>query len=123
MVSWFVDKGKVDDILGGKLVDEEDVEVRPESLPDAAIDENVDIFLIRRFFSSDAWLVVLEAVKIKKSKSIYVCKICFHDLHDKPSVACDHCLSWYHIQCSGLKHEPKMRYWYCRKCHGSPLCS
>jgi hypothetical protein len=118
MVSWFVDKHEVETVLKGKLVEEEEVEVRPESLPDAAIDDNVDIFLIRKYFSSDAWLLVMDAVKTKKSKPIYVCKVCFRDLHDERSIACDHCLSWYHIQCAGLKQEPRSRYWFCRKCHG-----
>lgn len=90
----------MDSVLKGKLVEEEEVEVRPESLPDAAIDDHVDIFLIRKYFNNDAWLLVMDAVKTKKSKPIYVCKVCFHDLHDRPSIACDHCLSWYHIECA-----------------------
>ena len=34
------------------LIDEEEVEIRPEKLPDAILDENVDVHLIRRFFLS-----------------------------------------------------------------------
>ena len=40
------------------FIEEEQVEVQPEFLPDALMDENVDVSLIRRFFSNDAWLLV-----------------------------------------------------------------
>ena len=35
-------------------VEEEHVESRPEKLLDAVLDENVDVHLIRRFFTHDA---------------------------------------------------------------------
>ena len=51
---------------GKYLIEEQDVETRPERVPDAVLDENVDVHLIRRFFSNDAWLVVREGVKQKQ---------------------------------------------------------
>ena len=51
MLKWFVDA----EVAAGaiehprKLIEEENVEVRPEQLPDALLDENVDVNLIRRF--------------------------------------------------------------------------
>ena len=42
----------------GKLVQEDDVECRPERVPNSVLDENVDVFLIRKYFSTDAWLMV-----------------------------------------------------------------
>ena len=98
MLSWFVDEAIVEATiksLGKRLVEEEDVETRPERVPNVILDENVDIYLIRKYFSNDAWLVVTEVVH--------------------------HCLMWYHIQCTGLKHEPKARHWYCRDCHDCPF--
>ena len=47
------------------LIEEEQVEVRSELLSDAILDENVNINLIRRFFSNDAWLLVEEVVALK----------------------------------------------------------
>ena len=35
-------------------------------IPDAVLDEDVDVHLVRRFFSNDAWLVV-DVVKLKKA--------------------------------------------------------
>ena len=60
MLSWFVDEAIVEATiksLGKRLVEEEDVEKRPERVPNAILDENVDIYLIRKYFSNDAWLV------------------------------------------------------------------
>ena len=60
MLRWFVDPKIVEAVLRkpkGVLI-EEQVEVRPENLPDAILDENIDIHLIRRHFSNDAWMMV-----------------------------------------------------------------
>ena len=124
MLGWFVDEDVAEAThksLGKKLIEEEDVETRPERVPNAVIDENVDIHLIRKYFSNDAWLVVTDLVLQKQRNPVYVCKSCYHDLHKQPSIMCDHCLMWYHIQCTGLKHEPKAKYWYCRDCHDCPF--
>ena len=51
MLKWFVDA----EVAAGaiehprKLIEEENVEVRPERLPDAVLDENVDVNLIKKF--------------------------------------------------------------------------
>ena len=44
MLKWFVDFDVQDT---KKLIEEEDVEIRPENVPNAVIDDNVDIHLIR----------------------------------------------------------------------------
>ena len=51
MLKWFVDHKVVEAALKkpSELIEEDKVEVRPEKLPDALLDENVDIHLIRRF--------------------------------------------------------------------------
>ena len=74
------------------LIEEEQVEVQPEFLPDAPMDENVYVSLIRRFVSNDAWLLVQEVVNLKKQNDVYLCKHCSHDVHESASLACDHCL-------------------------------
>ena len=42
-------------------IQEEDVESKPENIPDAARIEDVDITSIRRYFTRDAWLLVEDA--------------------------------------------------------------
>ena len=123
MLKWFVDADVAANAIQcpRNLIDEEHVEVRPERLPDAVLDENVDVNLIRKFFTQDAWLLVMDTLMQKQSKSVYVCKHCYHDLDEAPSVVCDHCLSWHHLSCVGLKQAPKSKNWYCRCCHSHPL--
>ena len=62
MLSWFVgtDVAAAAIRCPDKLIDEENVEVCPEKLPDAILDENVHVHLIRRFFTNDAWLLVMD---------------------------------------------------------------
>ena len=36
------------------------MECRPKVVPDAVLDENVDFFLIRKYFTNDAWLLVTD---------------------------------------------------------------
>jgi len=123
MLRWFVEDNIVEATiksLGKYLIEEEDVETRPERASNAVLDENVDVHLIRKFFSNDAWLVVANVVKKQRNPN-FICKSCYRDLHESPSIICEHCLSWYHIKCVGLKQEPKARYWYCCNCHDCPL--
>ena len=103
------------------LIEEDQVEVRPELLPDAVLDENVDISLIHKFFTSDAWLLASDVVARRKLNPVYLCKICSHDVHESASVACDHCLCWFHLKCVGLKKEPKQKFWFCRTCYSLPI--
>ena len=36
------------------------MECRPKVVPDAVLDESVDSFLIRKYFTNDAWLLVMD---------------------------------------------------------------
>ena len=67
ILKWFVN-GEVA-LLAMKdpkhLIQEESVEVRPEKLPDSVVDENVDVHLVRKYFISDAWLLVKDVIAQK----------------------------------------------------------
>ena len=121
MLKWFVDKEIASAVLQDprKLIEEENVEVQPECVSNAVLDENVDIHLVRKHFTDDAWKQVMGVIKQKHANPVYLCKICSHDLHELASIICDHCLTWYHLQCVGLKQNPKARYWCCRECNQS----
>ncbi len=56
MLQWFVSEDVAETARKSRkyVIEEEDVEVLPDLLPDAAIDENVDIHLIRKFFTKYA---------------------------------------------------------------------
>ena len=100
----------MNDALDGNLIDEAEVEWRPEKIPDSVLDENVDICLVRQHFSTDA-------LENKAKKIIWTCQSCSHDLHSEQSIICDACLRWYHFRCVGLSSHPKARSWFCRACH------
>lgn len=53
------------------------VESKPERVSNAFLDHNVDIHLVRQYFSSDAWLLVEDLIKHKKQLNT---RVCYHDL-------------------------------------------
>ena len=67
-------------IKKGHLIEEEEVECRPDRVPNAVVDENVDVCLVGRHFSNDAWRLVKDVVKQKSEKMTWTCHTCFHDL-------------------------------------------
>ncbi len=122
-MEWFVGKLAAENVLKSpsQLLEEESVEVKPDLVPEGVLDENVDIHLIRKFFTNDAWLLVKDVLEQKQKTHVFSCNCCHHDLAEEPSIVCDHCLKWRHIKCAGLKQRPKARYWFCRDCHKNPL--
>ena len=46
MLRWFVDDEFVKSALNGELIEKESVECRPEVVPNAVLDETVDVFLV-----------------------------------------------------------------------------
>ena len=63
MLRWFVDDEFVKAALNGELIEEESVECPPEVVPNAVLDENVDVFFVRKYFTNDAWLLVTDVLK------------------------------------------------------------
>ena len=49
-MGWFVDKEIAEDVVDGVLIEEDQVECRPEKVPNAVLDENIDVHLVRSFF-------------------------------------------------------------------------
>lgn len=121
MLEWFIDANLAATTLKNPdhLLDEVNVEVHPENIPDAVLDENVDIHLIRRFFTVDGWHLLTEVVQQKRNKPVFICRTCSHNLDESSSIVCDHCLLWSHLKCVGLKDRPKTKFWYCRNCYDS----
>ena len=51
MLKWLIDDEVLESALNGLLIEEESVECRPEVVPNAVLDEKVDIFLIKKYFT------------------------------------------------------------------------
>ena len=66
LLNWFVDEFATQAALDGTLIDVDKVECMPEKIPNAILDENVDIYLIWKYFTADAWLVIEDVLKQKK---------------------------------------------------------
>ena len=68
---------------------------------DAVVNENIDVRLIRKYFTYDVSLLVEQILKCKQKMMTWICNVCHHDLHAKtsgPSIACESslpfCLYW-----------------------------
>ena len=117
MLSWFVEKAVIQAAITGGLIEEESVECRPEKVSNAVLDENVDIHLIRTYFSREAWMMIQDVLRCKREFPSWTCSVCQHDLHSEPSIICESCLEWYHFRCIGLTGQPKKKNWFCHSCH------
>ena len=117
ILGWFVDPSVAKAaIKDDKLIEEEDVECRPEKIPCSVLDENVNVCLVRPYFTTDAWMLVEEVVKRKKTLDVWLCTTCHDTLEGKQSIICELCLQWYHFVCVGLNTQPKKKNWFCRHC-------
>lgn len=120
ILDWFVNPTVAKSAISGdRLVEEDEVECRPEKVPCSVLDENVDICLVRHYFTVEAWKVVDGVMKKKEEIDEWLCSMCHHDLHSKPSIICELCLKWYHFSCVGLTAQPKKKNWFCRQCIAS----
>ena len=74
-----MDQEVIDKAMDGNLIEEKFVECRPEKVSAAVLDDNVDVNLVRRYFSHDAWLVV-DVIERKKDMDLWICNVCQHEL-------------------------------------------
>ena len=70
ILGWFVEKPVIQAALKGVLIEEENVECRPEKVSNAVLDENVDIHLTRSYFSQDAWMIIEGVLWQKESAQV-----------------------------------------------------
>ena len=70
IIGWFVDNPVV--VRDDSLIEEEEVD--PEKISNAIVDDNVDVYLVRKYFTSDAWLVVEDVIKCKSKTLVWTCQ-------------------------------------------------
>ena len=81
MLEWFASVSNVDHAMNeGTLLN--DIICRPEKL-----DENVNIFRIKKYFTDASWNRVLKAIELRKSMKYY-CQVCERDLSIKGKDRC-----------------------------------
>ena len=124
ILSWFVDCQIKEAVLAGKrLVEEEDVEMKPERISAWCLDENVCIPSIQKYFSEDAWAALTQVLEVVRKNAVWYYGTCSKVVNDdtENSVVCDSCLSWFHFNCVALKTCPKSKQWFCLYCHEHKL--
>lgn len=116
MLSWLVAATDVESALKKqRKIDEDQVQCRPELVPSACIDEEVDMRLIRQYFADRAWQAVEVIMNVKAKSDVYKCGACRNKLGVQ-SVGCDSFLRWFDFKCVALKAAPKASRWFCRGC-------
>lgn len=61
--------------------------VDAQSISNAVLDEHVDIYLVRRFFTKTAWHTITQAVEDKRQGNVWLCEQCHKDLNDDDAIA------------------------------------
>ena len=116
MLNWFVGKFALDSALKGNLLQEKDIKSL-KNMSSSCLDDNVDLYRLKKYFTPEAWNTLLRRVQ-EKLKCEWLCSICYSTL-DEEQIACDSCLSWCHFRCVGLSHSPKAKQWFCNTCYNN----
>ena len=119
MLLWFVDSEVAEAALkGNKVVEECEVEIRPNRVPASCLDENVCLISVQKYFSPDAWGAVCNVVDTIRKHPVWYCGRCTKAICDETenSIVCESCLTWFHFHCMSLKQRPKCKEWFCRGC-------
>ena len=122
MLSWFLDRQVKESVLARKwLVEEEDVEIRPERIPSTCLEEDVCIQSIQKYFSRDARCALTNVLGVLRSNPVWYYGICAKEINDETenSIKCDSCLTWFHFQCTCIKQSPKAKEWFCHHCRAN----
>ena len=119
MLEWFVEARVAESALKGKLIEEEEVETRPEHVSASCLDENACLRNVQKYFTNDGWKAVLHLVEAVKRETVWYCGRCTNVIDDEEedSIVCKSCLVWFHFRCIGLKKAPKATKWFCRQCN------
>ena len=113
ILSWFVDKRVIDKCMTEHhKIQEDEVEVNPDNIPLACKEVQVDV--VKQYFSEDAWAALIQCVTIRQSHE-WTCNVCSEELETR-AVCCDRCLLWHHFHCASISAKPKTKYWYCQSC-------
>lgn len=86
-----------------------------DDVPCSILNDDIDLNLVKKHFTDDAWLAVNDIFETKFELGWY-CQSCRDCLTTGPSVGCDDCLNWFHQKCANLKTIPKTAVWFCTTC-------
>ncbi|XP_031328181.1 uncharacterized protein LOC116169839 [Photinus pyralis] len=93
------------------------VEDLKNEIPDCVLDDSVNLARLKRYFVTDAWEYFSFMLNDKKSKEDWTCRSCAMQLGNRPSIVCESCLFWFHLECSALTKLPRIKTWFCIYCY------
>lgn len=118
-MSWLVGQDLAKKAVAMKIeVEEVDIECLPEKVSDGVLSDQVELAVVRRYLTQDAWLLVQDVMKQKQEKfgrKYGACSAAFLD--GENSICCDSCLLCQHFSCASIVKKPKTKNWFCRMCH------
>ena len=90
--------------ISAKIIEEDEVEVKPEKIAISCLDESVCLESTRKYYTQDACMAVESVVQALRDNPVYYCGICTCPISDEKqsSIVCDCCLSWYVLVSSNL---------------------
>ncbi|KAF0709734.1 protein FAR-RED IMPAIRED RESPONSE 1-like, partial [Aphis craccivora] len=107
ILSWFCSIDVVNKALSSNFKINDTNLNEYNSIPNNIIDELVDLFQVKQFFSPSAWAKVQKIVAQKNvCHSLWQCPLCQKKCANN-SISCDYCLTWYHPKCVNLISIPK----------------
>ena len=84
MLQWFVDPLVAESALKEKKIIEEcEVEVRPNHVPSSCLDGNVSLTSVQKYFSPYAWSVVCNVVNMIRKTPVWYCGRCTKAICDE----------------------------------------
>ena len=97
MLLWFVEQEVATTALARRrLIEEEEVETRPEQVLASCLDENVCIGSTQKYFTPDAWTAVVHVTEpeLVKDHAVWYCGTCTRSITDETedSIVCESCL-------------------------------
>lgn len=116
--NWILsNKSQLTAILNGDyLVNEEDLEMRPEIINHGILDEEVNLEILKPYMTETGHQTLKKTIETKLKIENWLCKVCEVSSETSLSIVCESCLMWYHINCVGLKSVPKKKSWFCFNC-------
>lgn len=110
ILEWFVGKDYATKAIKDNFIISE--EQRPELVSSSCLDSLVNIEIIRKRCTTEAWKAIEMVYGEKRRNPIYICETCTLDADTKEaSVMCSSCLEWQHLSCARLKLFPKAKHW------------
>lgn len=56
-----------------RLIEEDEVEMRPEQIPASCLDDNVFVPSVQKYFSPDAWIALMNILETVKRNAVRYC--------------------------------------------------